>query len=98
MQPVADQYKAPTKIHEQVVANMRRENENLASAYSNEKLARIRLQEEINEKDYRLNMQERELVELRMQNERLIDSERISIRQIEELKQNVSDLSLNNEN
>lgn len=98
MQPVADQYKAPTKIHEQVVANMRRENENLASAYSNEKLARIRLQEELNEKDYRLNMQERELVELRMQNERLIDSERISIRQIEELKQNVSDLSLNNEN
>ena len=80
MQPVAEQYKAPTKLHEQVVLNMRRENENLASAYSNEKLARMRLQEELNEKDYKLSMQERELVELRMQNERLIDSERCSIR------------------
>lgn len=46
----------------------------------------MRLIDELQEKDYKLSMQERELLELRHQNERLVDTERYSIRQIEELK------------
>jgi hypothetical protein len=47
MQPVAEQYKAPSKVHEQVVANLRKEKDNVAQAFSNEKGARIRLQDEL---------------------------------------------------
>lgn len=47
MQPVAEQYKAPSKIHEQVVANLRREKDHVAEAFSNEKGVRIRLQDDL---------------------------------------------------
>lgn len=97
MQPVAEQYKAPSKLHEQVVANLRKEKDYVASAYSNEKGNRIKLQEEITEKEYRLALQERELREIRLQNERLVDAERASIRQIEDLKARNMELSLDNE-
>jgi hypothetical protein len=47
MQPVAEHYKAPSKIHEEVVKNLRKEKDYVASAYSNEKGNRMRLQEEL---------------------------------------------------
>lgn len=98
MQPVAEHYKAPSKLHEQVVANLRKEKDYVASAYSNEKGNRMKLQEEVTEKDYRLALQERDLRELRLQNDRLVDAERASIRQIEDLKARNIELSLDNEN
>ena len=45
---------------------MRKEKENLAAAFSNEKGSRIRLQDDLKEREYKLSMQERELQDLRL--------------------------------
>lgn len=86
MQPLPESYKAPSKLHEQVVATMRRERETMAEAYSNEKGTRMQLQDALYEKDFRISQQDREIKEVRLQNERLVEAERFSIRQIEDLK------------
>lgn len=98
MQPVAEHYKAPSKIHEEVVKNLRKEKDYVASAYSNEKGNRMRLQEELTDMEHRMSLQERELRDIRLQNERLVEAERASIRQIEELKARNMELSIDNEN
>jgi methyl coenzyme M reductase gamma subunit len=98
MQPVAENYKAPSKIHEEVVKNLRKEKDYVASAYSNEKGNRMRLEEVLTDKEYKISLQGRELNEMRLQNERLVDAERASIRQIEELKARNMELSIDNEN
>ena len=56
MQPVAEQYKAPSRIHEEVVNNLRQEKDTISRAYSNEKGTRMRLQEDIEEKDHRVTI------------------------------------------
>jgi hypothetical protein len=97
MQPVAEHYKAPSKLHEQVVNTMRREKEQMAEAYSNEKGTRMKLQDDLYDKDFRISQQEREIKEVRLQNERLIEAEHYSIRQIEELKARNAELTADND-
>lgn len=95
---MAEQYKAPTKMQEQALSNLRREKDYVAEQYSNEKGNRMRLQDEMHEMDYQIAMQNKELRELRAQNERLVDAERSSIRQIEELQSKIIGLTHDNEN
>lgn len=70
----------------------------MAEAYSNEKGVRIKLQENLYDKDFRLSQQEREIREIRLQNERLVEAERYSIRQIEDLKARNNELMTDNDN
>jgi chromosome segregation ATPase len=86
MQPLAEQLKAPQRAQEQLVSNLRREKDYLGEQYSNEKGNRMRLQEELQDISFRMGQQEKEIHELRMANERLLEQERYSFRQIEDLK------------
>jgi len=77
---------------------MKRQKDQMAEAYSNEKGVRIKLQENLYDKDFRLSQQEREIREIRLQNERLVEAERYSIRQIEDLKARNDELMTDNDN
>lgn len=77
---------------------MKRQKDQMAEAYSNEKGVRIKLQENLYDKDFRLSQQEREIREIRLQNERLVEAERYSIRQIEDLKARNNELITDNDN
>lgn len=77
---------------------MKRQKDQMAEAYSNEKGVRIKLQENLYDKDFRLSQQEREIREIRLQNERLVEAERYSIRQIEDLKARNNELMTDNDN
>lgn len=54
MHPIPE-YKAPSKLHEQVVTTMRREKDRVESAFSNEKVTRMKLQDELYGKDFRIS-------------------------------------------
>jgi hypothetical protein len=81
-----------------MVQTMKRQKDQMAEAYSNEKGVRIKLQENLYDKDFRLSQQEREIREIRLQNERFVEAERYSIRQIEDLKARNDELMTDNDN
>jgi hypothetical protein len=54
MHPIPE-YKAPSKLHEQVVTTMRQEKDRVESAFSNEKVTRMKLQDELYGKDFRIS-------------------------------------------
>jgi hypothetical protein len=81
-----------------MVQTMKRQKDQMAEAYSNEKGVRIKLQENLYDKDFRLSQQEREIREIRLQNERFVEAERYSIRQIEDLNARNNELMTDNDN
>ena len=70
---MARPYKSPSALHENVVKTLRRERENMEKAYDSEKQARINFEAEADSNSKHVEKLDRQVQDVKAQNERLIE-------------------------